>query len=459
MALGLDASSSSVSFNGLQSGLDSGAIVESAVKVAEQPKRHLERQQAILTAHVKTYGQISAQLKALQSTAQQMTSHTTLEHLAAHSSSPHVVTATAGGGATLGQNKVQVVALAAAQRTYSAPVASAVDGAMLGSGSFVMRTADGRSLVRDVDDTTTLTDISEAINNAGLGAQAVLIYDGQAYRLQVTATASGQAQALTFEDDGLTLGLSDPNNTSQKAQDAQFILDGFSTISRPTNVISDVIPGLTLQLHTVSSDVQTVSTQIDADAIVNQVDQFVSSYNALQTSLAQATHYDGVTDRAKSVGDTTLITLSRTLQQTIGRPIAQLTGDIKALPQVGLASQKDGTLKLDRVKLRQAIDQDPQGVGRLFVFDPTTQTRGVASQIDKLATNYTTVGTGVLTNSIDSMMRQHEALQVQIGKIETNVKKYEATLKDRYTQLEKDMAQIKSQNNYIEALKPQPRRN
>ncbi|RYF32667.1 MAG: hypothetical protein EOO38_30765 [Cytophagaceae bacterium] len=163
------------------------------------------------------------------------------------------------------------------------------------------------------------------------------------------------------------------------------------------------------------------------------------------------------TDRphAKSVGDTTLNTLVRNLQATIGSSIVGLEGDFKALSQAGITSQKDGTLKLDQAKLTVAINKDSRAVARLFVYDPSTKTRGVASKMQMLVSRYTTTGSGTLSVSIDGMVKRTEALQVQKSKLQANVKKYETTLRDRYSKLEKQMSQIKSQTNYIDALKPQ----
>ncbi|RYF32666.1 MAG: flagellar hook protein, partial [Cytophagaceae bacterium] len=104
--------------------------------------------------------------------------------------------------------------------------------------------------------------------------------------------------------DGLGTNLSALENTSQSAQDAQFRLDGFSTITRPTNVVSDVIPGVTLSLGSESETTQIVSTAVDAPAVVSQVQSFVSSYNELVGSISKATHFDGQTDHTPSLSGT-----------------------------------------------------------------------------------------------------------------------------------------------------------
>ncbi|RYF16759.1 MAG: hypothetical protein EOO77_12215 [Oxalobacteraceae bacterium] len=454
MTLGIE-SDKPVTFNGLQSGLDSDAIVAAAVKVAEQPIRHLERKQAILVAHSETYGQISTLMQGMQATLQQMASHSTFSHLSVASSDVSVVNATSGAGAALNSHRIQVQALATVQRTYSDPVEQASDSGTLGAGTLKITALGEKTLQVPVDAETRLTDVANAINEGGIAAQAAIIFDGSAYRLQVTGTESGTRRALRFEDDGLRLNLSRDSNTPQAAQDARFVLDDFSTITRPTNVVGDVITGITLQLNAVSPDTQTLQTHVDAGSIVANVEQFVDGYNALKKAIVQATHYEGYTDHAKSVGDVTLITLNRTLQATVGESIAGLEGEAKALSQVGISSQKDESLKLDTRVLRSAIDRDPRQVARLFVFDPTSQTRGVAYKMQKLVGQYTTVGTGILAVRIDSLNHRSEAMHEQIGKVQANVKKYESTLKDRYTTLEKKMAQIKSQNNYLDALKPQ----
>jgi flagellar hook-associated protein 2 len=454
MAVGVE-SSTSVSFSGLQSGIDSDKIVDAAVKVAEQPIRHLDRQEAILLSHKETYTQVHSLLRGIESVLQQMQSHHQFGRLSATTSDSNVITAKAGAGSSANSYRIEVKSLAQAQRTYSDPIESASEPGSVGSGAFEMSRRGEVLLHMDVDEETSLQAIADAINDSGAGASAALIFDGESYRLQVTATQAGEQNALSFSDSGLKTNMAADENTSQKAQDATFLLDGFSTITRPTNVISDVIPGVTLSLGAVSSSPQTVSTSVDAPALVSQVEHFISSYNELVNAVAKATHFDGQTDHAKSVGDTTLNTLVRNLQSTVGSPISGLGGDLRALSQAGVSSQKDGTLKLDQTKLTNAINKDARAVARLFVYDPSTKSRGVASKMQALVSRYTTTATGTLSVSIDSITKRTEALHVQKAKMQANVKQYETTLRDRYSKLEKQMSQIKSQNNYLDALKPQ----
>ncbi len=131
-------------------------------------------------------------------------------------------------------------------------------------GSFTLNPDKAAQTITVDASKSSLAGVRDAINSANAGVSASIINDGTGNRLVITAKDSGVANALkiTVSDNDLThtdnAGLSQlaydaatggVMNLTQTvaAQNATLVIDGI-TISKPSNVISDAIEGVTLNL-------------------------------------------------------------------------------------------------------------------------------------------------------------------------------------------------------------------
>jgi flagellar hook-associated protein 2 len=181
------------------------------------------------------------------------------------------------------------------------------------------------------------------------------------------------------------LGLLD-SGTNARAQvnlgkDAIIKVAGFNNdqdIVRATNIISDVIPGVTLQL--VSADptkTVTVTVGQDKTALKNTIKTFVDKFNAAVSLMYQRLTEKPVdnpkTDAERKVGllrgDSTLVFVRSTMVQEASTPVGSLPSDMQLLAQIGITLNNDGTLSLDETRLQSALDADASKVARLFFND------------------------------------------------------------------------------------------
>lgn len=446
-------SGGNISFGGLQSGLDTNAIIEAYVKSAERPIRHMERQQSIIRAHKETYTSILSQLNYLHESLNKMMSAAALTEVQASSNAPDIVSVNVEDAIADGVFEIQVKQLARVQRSYSDRVAAVDQGLMFGQGNIRLLQKDQVWVDLHVDDKTTLQDIANAVNETESPMIANIINDGLGFRLQVTGTQTGESSAFVFEENGTTLQFSKPENTPQKAQDAIFVLDGFAEITRPSNSVNDVVSGLSFDLNQASDRTVCIKTSLHSGSMRTKVDAFIQQYNAMVTLLSEATHFDGKIDRSKSVADSKLTTLLHNLQKNVTRPIEGLRPDICSLSQVGISTNRDGTLFVDQAKLDKFIAKNPVDVIQLFIHNRKNNTKGIAVRIDELTHKYTKTVHGTLNVSLESMDKKDKNIQLRIDQVRDNVKKYELTLRDKYNRLEKNMAKLKNQNQYLDALK------
>src|SRR5690606_27106979 len=118
-----------------------------------------------------------------------------------------------------------------------------------GSGTFQFRLGTGEVRSIDVDETTTLGQLVTKINELGAGVTASAVNIGTSdapdYRLRLATLGTGSSNELTIVGDDTTLGVT----VGQQAQNASLTVSGFTDpFARETNVVGDVIPGVSLTL-------------------------------------------------------------------------------------------------------------------------------------------------------------------------------------------------------------------
>jgi flagellar hook-associated protein 2 len=135
----------------------------------------------------------------------------------------------------------------------------------------------------DYNDSMTLNDLKEAINNtAGESVSATIVKIGDDdYRLFLTSTNTGSNQDISITDnDGNLSGtqLTDDLSTVQDGDDAKFTFNG-EDVTRHDNKFDDLIAGYHITLK--ETGLSTVSVAQNRDDIMSRVDSFVEKYNAM----------------------------------------------------------------------------------------------------------------------------------------------------------------------------------
>ena len=148
-----------------------------------------------------------------------------------------------------------------------------------------------------------LTDVKDAINNAGIGVTASIIEvstgsyslmlkspEGLANAMRITSSLSGVSGNVFKYDPENTGVLSDSATQVVAATDAAFTIDGIS-VTRPSNTITDLFSGVTLKLDNISaSDMgtnQTISSRYDEADALTTLETVVSEVNYLLSFLKE----------------------------------------------------------------------------------------------------------------------------------------------------------------------------
>jgi flagellar hook-associated protein 2 len=418
--------------------------MNSLMKVEQIPLTQLQTQQSTYQKASSTMSTFLSKVASVRAAASTLATPSSYSSLTASSSSS-AVAVSAKGGAAVGTYAVNVLALAHEQRTRSNPQTSSTD-ALGQSGTLSIQIGSGTAVDVAVSSSDSLTDVADAINKSGARVSASVLYDGSQYQLVVRGQDSGAANAVTFSESGLNLGLSDAANTYQAATDSHVQIDNID-ITRSTNLVQGVLPGVSFSLSALTTSSATVTVASDTSALTTKINTLVSAFN----DMVSAAHADigyGTSAASNSVlqSDSAIKTTLERLSRIITNTVPGTSGKYTSLASVGLSTTKDGTLKLDSVKLSAALEAAPDSVAKLFTTDTSTGATGAMSLITSAIDTLTVAPDSVLKARVSALDKQASKLGDDATALQRRISAYQEQLQNQFTALETTMGSIKAQN-------------
>ena len=151
----------------------------------------------------------------------------------------------------------------------------------------------------------------------------------------------------------------------QQASDAKFSYNGVQ-VSRPSNVIDDVVSGVTLELLGESENNINVSISQNTQVILDEIKAFAESYNALIPKLEELTRYDEDTKIAGIFnGNSDIRAIKSNLRRAMGTTYFE-NGKNVSLASFGLVFNDNGRLIVDESKLRSELSANAESVMNFF---------------------------------------------------------------------------------------------
>ncbi|MBC53690.1 MAG: hypothetical protein CMQ34_07635 [Gammaproteobacteria bacterium] len=378
---------------GIGSGLLTSELLEQLVEAERAPvTARLDRDQDITEARLSAFGEISSVLGDYNTAVKQLNNISAFNASQANSSNESVLTATATSVAATGNYNVNVQQLAQQHTLASQAYTSTTEAVGLGTLTFRFGTTtfDGsdnyqsftanpakqsRSLVIDTSNNT-LAGIRDAVNDADIGVEATIVDDGTGFRLlfstaeggannsmELTATGSASFGALSYNASRQDM------MQTQAAQDAMFSVNGLN-VTRNSNLVAGVIPGVTLNLKGVSTGPAALTISKDPSALMDKVQGVVDSYNALKTMTDVLTAFD---PDAGDNGQGSVLTGDRgirTIMNQINSTMRSFTlgSTYGSLAEVGITTNQfnDHMMEFDRSVFADAFQADPKAITALF---------------------------------------------------------------------------------------------
>jgi flagellar hook-associated protein 2 len=360
---------------GIGSGLDTKTLIDNLTAAAKAPQvAILDQRQARNSAKVSALAQASSAIDGFASALTTLIAGGTL-FTQPTVSDPTILTASAIAGQDIGNlsAQVEVRQLAKAQSLVSQAFATSADP--VGQGDLTLTTSAGAFTVTIDASNDSLDGLAKAINDAGAGVTASVLTDQYGSRLMLKG-ATGEASAFTLGvAAGTATGLErftyDPAvpgglTAAQLAQDAVIALDGVE-VRGASNSFDKLLPGVEIDLQRAAPGTTlSLGIQRPGAAISQALDDFVSAYNELQKMLADATAAASADGTAGPLrGDAAIRDLQRRLGQLTSTSLSSGTGP-RTLAEIGVSTNRDGTLSLNKLRLQDMLARDPDGVEALF---------------------------------------------------------------------------------------------
>jgi flagellar hook-associated protein 2 len=464
-----------ISFGGLATGLDTSALIEGLLEVERQPLVRLEADKVYFNNRLSAYSEFNSTLTSLLSKAGSLDSASELQPQAATLSKDDFFSATAASTATTGTYQLKAFSLAQVEKQVSDAGQFADKSTTLYKTGTLVVTANGESTEITIDTkNNTLAGIAQAINDADAGVTATVISDGAAsnpYRLVLTADSipdtvpdydgaddiagNGDDETdISLDTSGLnSAGGADFNPTFsvvQEAQQAHIQVDTVDIYSS-SNTFTEAISGVTLTMDAVDNGATstTLSVKLDKEELQGNISSFVSDYNKVMSYITGQSTY-GNTEAGILSGDASLRQVKARLQSLLTTRIAG-SGSINTLAELGLETQKDGTVKINDSTLSAAIDDDLDSVVKLLAGEGSG-----SAAIDGIATKFSDYLTDI-TNSTDGFLAGRKAsntstikrIDSDIQRLEQRLEKREESLQKQFSALEQLISTFNSQSDYL----------
>ena len=443
------ASSGTISSSGIGSGLNVSQIVTALMDAEKGPLNSINKSISTDNAQISAYGSISSQISSFQSSIAGLITSSTIKATTASSSSASVLSVSNDGTALAGEYKITNVTLASPQVITSNIDTSAYTSINSSIGSTGSISILGNTITPA---TYTVAGIVEAINNANIsGVSATMTNLGTSaapdYQIRIVNTSDTAAE-ITASGGNIFTGLT---FASAAAVAGSVTING-NTVTRSTNTITDLVPGLTINL--VGTGNSTITVAQDNSALSSKISAFVTAFNTLDKSLKDISSYDATAKKGAILyGDSTINSLRREIRSIITSTLGvDATTSYNRLSQVGVSFKSDGTLSLDSTALNTAISANFNKVAKLFsgtgVSTDSLGLHGFAYQLNTVLTSATGID-GSITNRKSSLQSDVRRLQARAEQEQLRLADLQQMYQKQYTALDKTVASLNSMASYL----------
>lgn len=450
---------------GIGSGIDINSIVGAMVNAERAPKEaQLARLEKSTTTKFSALGQLKGALSEFQTALKTLSDFSLFEKRTASSSDAKVLTVAATKNALPGTYRVEVERLATASKVASAAVGSDFSSGA-GEETFVVKlgAADAGTEVRIApgsDLASTRDQLNAALKDKGISVNIVsnpgtgesrLVYSSSKTGAgeDVIVTGSGNLDALKV-DGTQALNSTDPASAGYitQAADAEFSIDGLALTS-PSNSVTGAIPEVTLELLAKSEADKplTISIGQNTAEVTDAVNKFVEAYNKLIKTSNQLTSVVPVGDGKEPVvgglvGDATVRNVLSAVRNQLVNPVNG-QGDLRVLADLGITTEKDGTLKVDADKLKVAVEGNFEAVGAFFAGET-----GLMNRLDRSIDGFIKTG-GVLEQRMNGLQSTIKDIDKQKENLNLRIDKVQARLYAQFNAMDMLVGQLKQTSDRL----------
>jgi flagellar hook-associated protein 2 len=469
-----------INFSGIASGIDSASLIK-ALMDRERSARitPLEDKITQLKDQDEAYGKLKELLNALQSAAAKfrVVNGGALSKTG-NSSDETVASLTAGNAATNGTYSLEVGALAkngtytlgSQSITYTSSSQAINPNISGGDNSVKVEIGTGsekETVNMTLTSSTTLSDFVTEFNSNSTKATASIVNVGTSgspnYKVMISSNNSGADKGTIAVT--LGSGITDPDgnpvttdgawdsNSLDQASDASFSIPGVGTnIKRATNSITDLLPGLTINLK--GTGTTSLSVIDNPGGTTQAVQGFVDAWNEVvkyinENDAIKREEKNGVANNI--FGKLARTSIDENLMSALRGALSGASisgGSVNTTADLGIATQRDGTLTFDSTAFANALNADPESVRTLTegLGETLASTAGTIAQFTQF--------NGLIDAATTSDSDQISQYQDRMAEIEKSLSGEEDSLNARFSRLEALMGKLNSQQASLSSILP-----
>lgn len=449
-----------IQFSGLASGIDSKAIIDTLMESAAVSKVPHQNKIAENKIEDEALAELNTKLLGLSgSLADFLTLSGGSVSKKAVSSDSNILTASVSNSANSGSLSVVVNNLAqAATLSFDDRYASTdalVAGGLTSDGTItftVGQGADQKTYDIPVTSTTTVSELASKITEVGgERLQASVVNAGTASAPQYLLLVNGNETGL---DKGqLNISVSQniidqgtlASNTLEQAENAQIFVSGIGNITRSSNTISDILPGLSFELKSESPVPVVLTVSQDADKTADKLAKIIESLNQVVTysnANSAVTRNEAGKNVSNTYGSLAKIGVDESVVNQIRDALGAARGldgsSVQIFADLGVTTQRDGTYKFDADKFKAALKSSPGSVEKLLTgfADTVGSTNGVVYEYTKFQ--------GQIDIAKDANDEDDKRANEAIDRIQASIDKQREALTLMYANLESTIGKLNS---------------
>lgn len=447
-----------ISFIGSYSGIDS-SVIDKLMEVERLPLKQFDNKKASITEEQNAWKNINTSLNSLFEKINILKSFETFTSKTSTPSNGEAVTISPSNNALEGGYKISVKQLATSANIIGGKLPSnALDeeGRFMKAGYFIIKNDDGMEDRIDITSDDTLQSLVDNINAGTNTAINASLIDG---RLILTDSKTGHRNIeLIGDGEGslVTLGLNSAVREVNEGKDSIFTINGVE-VTRSSNIISDVVDGLTITLKKEHQGTQfdTLSVDIDREKATRAIQDFVDQYNStmqyIEEKLAAGDPELPGSAGALS-GDGSLMRLHSYLRHLVTSSLNSEEGGFSDISQLGVTTvDRFGRLQFDTSKFDEALTENPQKIMDFFYGeDEEGNDRGFVTRINNYIDLFISTNNGIIKNKNESYDKALRDINRQIDTFNARMEKKKEQYIKKFTALDVVMMQAEGQMTWLQ---------
>ena len=431
---------------GAGASFDTKKIVEALVNAERAPqKSRIEKSIANSEATISGLGKAVSVMNVLSTAAERLNDASDFKTYGVSNSQKEAFSATTTSSARTGSNSITVSQIAREQRSISGAFASTT--ASLNGGSTITLSmvigSSSTTTTSIVVNEPTLQSTVNAINNAKLGVTAEIIDTGGTgdnYRIQlIGATGAEKAFSLTSDESSLSF------SSVQSATDANISLNGID-FTRSTNVIDDVLTGVTLTLNGTTTGAASLAINQDNTVARANIVDFVTIYNEAKRQLDElsSSSVDG-----PLAGDSIFRSMTRQLRNIMLNTSSTPGANLRTMSDMGISVNKVGQMEVNDNKLDAALADNFADVVKIFSANTDDQSlrdgtsAGIAGDLAKLIADATD-SSAYLSTQQASLKAKNADYAIDLTDLEEKMTKVEARYTSQFLAMQRIIEEMNS---------------